>query len=346
MTETATLADVARLAGVSLATASRALNGAPGRTVRADLKERVERAASDLRYSPNAQAQAIARGTSSTVGLIVHDIADPYFSTIAAGVIRAAELHGLIVNIASTESDPTDELRHLKTLRQQRARGVLLAGSRTTDSALGKALRDEIRDAARSGMGAACIGQGLSGVNTLSIRNREASAALAIELHDLGYRRFAILAGPRGLVTARDRTEGFADALAKLGSPVDPKHVIPTQFTRDGGYAGTAELLRTMPDDVELIFAVNDVMAVGAMAALRDHGVPIPERMAVAGFDDIATLRDIVPALTTVRIPLQDIGSQALELALSQPNAGNGAGTTIKVDGEVVLRETTPGVRR
>jgi LacI family transcriptional regulator len=128
-----TLADVARAAGVSPATASRALNGSPGRTVRADLAERVAAAAASLGYSVNAHAQAMARGTTTTVGLIVHDIADPYAAAIASGVMAAATDRGLIVTIASTASDPALELAHLRALQQQRARAVILAGSRFTD---------------------------------------------------------------------------------------------------------------------------------------------------------------------------------------------------------------------
>ncbi|HSS59166.1 MAG TPA: LacI family DNA-binding transcriptional regulator, partial [Solirubrobacteraceae bacterium] len=113
----ATLADVARRAGVSLATASRALNGSVGRQVGAALRDRVRQAAVELDYSPNAQAQAMARGTTATLGLVVHDVADPYFSTIASGVIEAAAERGLLVTVASTQRDPGAELRHVELLR-------------------------------------------------------------------------------------------------------------------------------------------------------------------------------------------------------------------------------------
>lgn len=129
MAELVTLADVARAAGVSLATASRALSGAAGRTVRADLKAKVLQAAADLNYSPNANAQAMVRGTTTTVGLIVHDIADPFAAAVASGVMAVAAERDLIVTIASTMWDPDTEIRHVEALRRQRARAVILAGS-------------------------------------------------------------------------------------------------------------------------------------------------------------------------------------------------------------------------
>jgi LacI family transcriptional regulator len=128
-----TLADVARWAGVSLATASRALHGGAGRTVGPDLRARVRAAAAELNYSPNANARAIVRGTTTTVGLIVHDIADPSAAALASGVMAAATERDLIVTIASTLSDPFVEIRHVEALRRQRARAVILAGSRFND---------------------------------------------------------------------------------------------------------------------------------------------------------------------------------------------------------------------
>src|SRR5450432_725714 len=128
-----TLAHVAGAAGVSIATASRVLNGSSGRTVRGDLQERVMAVAADLGYTANAHAQAMARGTSQIIGLIVNDISDPYFSTIAAGVMRVAEGRGIVV-LGSTRNQPSQELDYVTMLRVQRAKAVVIVGSRTTDA--------------------------------------------------------------------------------------------------------------------------------------------------------------------------------------------------------------------
>lgn len=335
-----TLQDVAHAAGVSVATASRALNGST-RRVRGDLRERVLAAADSLDYSANAQAQAMARGRTNVVGLVVHDIADPYFSTIAASVMSAADKHRLLVTIASTGRRPERELEYVAALRGQRARAVILAGSRTDDSTHLQRLRAELATFEGAGGRVALISQNRLPVDTVLVENRAGARNLATELVGLGYRRFAVLAGPRWLLTARDRSSGFREGLARSGVAVSPADIIHEEFTRDGGYAAMSSLLDRGPD-ATCVFAVNDVMAVGAMAALRDRGLRMPRDMAVAGFDDIWTLRDVTPALTTVRLPLDTVGDVALELVtLAQADRPR----LRRIKGEVVLRASTPRLR-
>jgi LacI family transcriptional regulator len=331
-----TLSQVAREAGVSLATASRAFNGSANRTVREDLRERVMAAAERLRYVPDANAQAMARGRTSSLGLIVHDIADPYFSSIAAGVTIAADRADLAVTLANTQQDPSREARFVEVLTSQRARAIVIAGGRRDDVS-DEQLTRALEGFRRAGGSLALIGQTLPGVNTVLIENRKGSAALARVVHALGYRRFGVLAGPANYLTARHRRAGFVDELEKLGCAVRPDAIITSGFTREGGYEGMQTLLRDGPS-VEIVFAVNDVMAVGAMAAAREAGVRVPEDIAVAGFDDIVTLRDVTPALTTVRVPLVEIGIAATELAIAAPSDEP---QLIHMFGTVILREST-----
>lgn len=331
-----TLSQVAREAGVSLATASRAFNGSANRTVREDLRERVMAAAERLRYVPDANAQAMARGRTSSLGLIVHDIADPYFSSIAAGVTIAADRADLAVTLASTQNDPSREARFVEILTGQRARAIVIAGGRRDDVS-DEQLTRALEGFRRAGGSLALIGQTLPGVNTVVIENLKGSAALARVVHALGYRRFGVLAGPANYLTARHRRAGFVDELEKLGCAVRPDAIITSGFTREGGYEGMQTLLRDGPS-LEIVFAVNDVMAVGAMAAAREAGVRVPEDIAVAGFDDIVTLRDVTPALTTVRVPLVEIGIAATELATAAPSDEP---QLIHMFGTVILREST-----
>ncbi|KRF26519.1 LacI family DNA-binding transcriptional regulator [Phycicoccus sp. Soil803] len=330
-----TLMDVAHEAGVSLATASRAFNGST-RNVRADLKERVLAAALKLNYSANAPAQAMARGTTNVVGLIVHDIADPYFSSIAAGVMEAADEHHLLVTVGSTMRRPERELDYLGTLRGQRSRAIILAGSRVDDPALNARLLTEVEAFQRSGGHVVVISQAKLPVDTVIVENRKGARQLAQSLVGLGYKKFAILAGPRGLLTARDRCQGFRDGLAKAGLPAPV--VVPGAFTRDGGYGAMQELLE-IGATVECVFAVNDVMAMGAMAACRENGLRLPDDLAMAGFDDIATLRDVDPSLTTVRLPLEQLGQAALDLIVTIDGPRP---RQTRVAGQVVIRASTP----
>src|SRR5690625_2633599 len=179
MAGTATLADVARAAGVFLATASRAINGSSTRTVRPELQERVLVAAAELNYLPNANAQAMARGRTTALGLIVHDIADPYFSAIAAGVSTAAEEADLLVTLGNTQHDPQRELALADVLHRQRARAIVIAGGRHDDEQMHARLGAAL-EAYRSGGGSvAMISQPLSGIDTVAIDNATGASELA-----------------------------------------------------------------------------------------------------------------------------------------------------------------------
>jgi LacI family transcriptional regulator len=337
MARVVTLGEVARAAGVSLATASRALNGST-RRVNAGLAERVLATAAQLGYVPNVNAQAVARGSSNVVGLILHDIADPYFGAIASGVTATAERHGLMVMLCSTNRQPDREFAYVNMLHAQRVRALILAGSRTTDKRRTEQLGRELESYAAGGGRVAAISQPRLPVDTVAAENRAGSRDLAIALAAQGHRDFAVLTGPRTLVTANDRLAGFRAGLASAGIELVDAHVITAAFTRDGGYAAATEMLAQHMRPT-CVFAVTDIMAVGAMAAFRDAGVVVPEQISVAGFDDIETLRDLSPSLTTVRLPLVRMGEQACELALTG-KAGDPL-RIVRAAGEVVLREST-----
>lgn len=322
-----TLSDVAARAGVSLATASRALNGSV-RRVKPDLYERVIATAKELGYSANVQAQAVARGRSATVALVVGDITDPYFAEISAGVMRVAADRGLIVSIASTGSYGSSqgsarEDDVLVMLRGQRPRAVVFAGTRVVGVPTVVSALESV----------AVIGEGAPGLRTVHVDNRGGASRLASALTEHGYRDFTILAGPHNFVTVRDRVDGFCDVAPGA-------RVITTEFSREGGYRAMAEFLSTNPPP-ECVFAVTDVMALGAIEALREMGCVPGADVGVAGFGDIPVVTDITPALTSVALPLDAIGGQALELALAE-------GEEVEVDlipAAVRLRASTPGVR-
>lgn len=331
------LSEVARHARVSLATASRVVNGSE-RMVSEPLRERVLRSAEQLGYRANAHAQAIARGASNIVGLIVHDVGDPYFSTIASGIMDQAEARGLVVLLAATKRDPDRETEYVATLRSQRARAVIIVGSRTTVAHQNEHLAKGIEEFVAGGGRGACISQDRLRTHTVLPQNRSGAGKLSRELYALGHRRFVVLAGPSQLLTAKDRWQGFRDGLVKEGVPKEAIRIIHGAFTRDGGYAGAQELADE-GIDASCLFAVNDVMAVGAMAAFRDAGIRVPTDVSVAGFDDIETLRDLSPSLTTVRLPLRYMGEMAVRLALD--SAVDTTPQLVRVTGEVILREST-----
>ncbi|PWD51871.1 LacI family transcriptional regulator [Serinibacter arcticus] len=334
-----TLSDVAREAGVSLATASRAINGSADRSVRPELVERVTAAAARLRYSPDATAQAMARGRTTTLGLLVHDIADPYFSAIAAAVVASAETAGLQVSLATTQNDPAREVQLVDLMRRQRARAVVIAGGRSAGSST-EDLAGQLAALRAQGVGVAAIGQPVPGVPSVAVDNLGGSASLARALLALGYRTFALLTGPRQRTTAQERCRGFSDALGAGGGVVIARSETP--FTWEGGHAG---MLRLIDDGslhgVDAVVATNDVMALGALAAARERGLRVPEDVALTGFGGISTLRDVVPALTTVAVPMGELGERAVRLALTAE------GDVVESVGcDVVVRASTPDLRR
>lgn len=327
-----TLTDVARQAGVSLATASRVLNGS-ARTPAAEIAERVRAAAKELGYVPNAQAQALARSTTGLIGLVVHDIADPYFSSIAKGVQRrASEEHRQLLLAAA---GPAEEAAAVGAFIAQRTGAIIMSGSRSQQ--LDPELVAELTRYQANGGRVVTIGQWwLDGAGAVTIDNHNAGLELTEALITSGADRLAFLGGPDDNVSAADRRDGFGLALTRAG--LDAVSIMENEFSTQGGYeAATAMVAELGLDGVRglTVIAANDVMALGAIAAFRDAGLTVPVDLRVAGFADIPIARDYSPRLTTMRLPLERIGELAAELALEAS-----APRTIRVVGEIIRRES------
>ncbi|MFF5794384.1 LacI family DNA-binding transcriptional regulator [Paeniglutamicibacter sp. NPDC012692] len=339
-----TLAEVAKLAGVSQATASRVLNGS-ARKPAAGIAERVRDAAASLGYVANAQAQALAKSSTGLIGLIVHDIADPYFSAIARGVQAAARQEHRMVLLATTDGTPASEKDAVMAFAGRRAESIILAGSRSTrpeDADANAELAIELDRYCRNGGRVGTLGQPVAGTvetegfRTVAIPNEALSRELALALALDHAGPFAIVSGPEGLATSDERIRGFQRGLADAGRPA--ADVVHTDFNRNGGFdAGHRIAGRLVAEGAPrpCIFACNDVMAIGVAAAFREHGLEVPRDAALAGFDDIEWLRDFQPALSTVGLPLEELGRLAT-LAAITGEAGPSA-----VEGAVVLRHST-----
>ncbi|QKJ20595.1 LacI family DNA-binding transcriptional regulator [Microbacterium hominis] len=330
----ATLHDVAREAGVSLATASRVLNGST-RKVAESYRERVQAAADKLGYTANLSAQATARGTAAIVALLVADIADPYFGQLASGVARGADEAGLVVTIAITERDPQREVRLVRALRGQRPRGLILAASRTDENdAAG--LAPELEAFAANGGRVVALGRVAGDIRSVPLDNHAGAAALGARLAGLGYRDAVIVGAAEGIRTSDDRIAGFAAGFGGGGGTV--REIVRGGFTRDAGYETGVRLLEDGLAEGTLVFGISDVVAIGIMSAVRDAGRSIGDDIAVAGFDDIATGRDIRPGLTTVRVPLEELGHRALRAVVDEDWDADQAPLPL----EVIVRGSTP----
>ncbi|MEU6678425.1 LacI family DNA-binding transcriptional regulator [Streptomyces sp. NPDC046925] len=349
---TVTLSDVAARAQVSPATVSRVLNG--NYPVAAATRERVLKAVDDLDYVLNGPASSLAAATSDLVGILVNDIADPFFG-IMAGAVQS-EIGGpggraggeRMAVVCNTGGSPERELTYLTLLQRQRAAALVLTGGALEDPAHAAAMSAKLARLADAGTRIVLCGRppledSEAAVATLTFDNRSGGRRLTEHLLALGHRRIGYVAGPVERTTTRHRLEGHRDALAASGAGAtgggdQDELTVHGPYTRASGYDATLELLRRAPD-LTAIVAANDTVALGAAAALRDRGLRIPEDISVAGFDDLPFSVDAVPALTTVRLPLYEAGARAGRLATGAEEAPPGGVATIAA--ELMVRGST-----
>lgn len=336
----ATLTDVAKRADVSLATASRVLSRS-SYGVADGLRERVLAAAAELSYVPNAHARALANNSTSTIGVITGDMSDPYFSEIVRGIQRVAGETGRLVTICNTYRDPSRELSYVELLHAQRVEAIVLAGSGLDERDHNRKMAVRLGAFVGSGGRVSLIGRHhLAGDNVLP-DNFGGARALGEALLGLGHRRFGVISGPSLLTSTHDRMAGFRAALAKAGVDLFPEYVVESDLSRDGGMRAALELLDLEPHPTA-IFAMNDQLAMGALAAFRERSVAVPDRVSLAGFDDIPVTRDLTPQLSTVHLPLVEMGERAMRMALAP------SGSELRVEhlaAEVLLRASTAPVR-
>ncbi|NJQ02563.1 LacI family DNA-binding transcriptional regulator [Streptomyces zingiberis] len=354
-----TLADVAAHAQVSSATVSRVLSG--NYPVSEATRARVLRAVGELDYVVNGPASALAAATSDLVGILVNDIADPFFG-IMAGAVQSeiAELHGTGAKLAvvcNTGGSPERELTYLTLLQRQRAAAVVVTGGAAEGADHAAAVAAKLGRLTDAGTRVVLCGRpplpprgdGEPAVTTLAFDNRGGARRLTEHLLTLGHRRIGYVTGPPDRTTTRHRLEGHRAALAAAGVPgagapaaagtsAAERLTVHGRFDRASGYDATLELLRREPE-LTAVVAANDTIALGACAALRDQGLRIPADVSVAGFDDLPFSADAVPALTTVRLPLHEAGARAGRLATNREPAPPGGVATIRA--ELMVRAST-----
>jgi LacI family transcriptional regulator len=307
------LVDVAERAGVSLATASRALAGRDG--VSEEVANRIRQISRELGYVANPYARTLAGGASSTVGLVVHQVDDPYFSEIAGGVIQVADEQSLLVQICHSGRDPDRELRQIRNLIAQRVGIIIVAGSGYNDQRIEAEAKADLSAFQSLGGRVAVIGRHSLGVDAVLPDNEAGGRALGDHLVALGHRRIAVAAGTPALTTVADRLAGVAAGLHAHGLSLQDLPVVHTDFTRDGGRDAADQIMEEHPDTTAIV-ALNDAMAMGVLSALRSRRIAVPDQVSVVGFDDVSVAADLAPSLTTVRLPMTDMGRMALDLAL------------------------------
>lgn len=335
-----TIVDVARLAGVSVATVSRAMAG--NYPVAAATRTRIEAAIADLGFVANANARALTGAAPRPVALVVTELSEPYFARIARGVELEASARGRLCLLASTQGSPDRELDIVRQMSQHRAEVVVLAGAVVADRAHQDALAAAARMLHDNGGNLVLLGRpGLSGVPEVGFDAEQAARLTTGHLLDLGHRRLVHLGGPQDYPTTTLRLHGFRAAFVERG--LDPSGC-PSRFGMfgvDQGRTAITELLDA-GEDFSGVFCANDAIAQGAMEVLLSRGRRIPDDVSVTGFDDIPLAAVLRPALTTARLPLVEMARRAVTVGLGEPAGDPG---TRLLPAELVVRESTGPAR-
>lgn len=343
-----TVTDVARLAGVSVATAARAL-GDYG-SVSARTRERVQSAAAELGYSPNMLAKGLITKTTRTIGVIVADIENPFFLRALRGITSRLNDHGYDVLLANTDEDAAHEQRALQVMASRRVDGIILTPTEEGESPM-------IEQLIKRQFPIVLLDRRLRGVKTdfVGIRNRSAARHATEYLLDQGHRRIALVsgAGPehaealhspdpdrvRGVTatTLGARTAGYREALAEAGIDYRIDYVTVNGFRREDAIAATNALL-DHPEPPTALIALDSVLSLGVMQALHHRGVACPDAVSVIGFDDAEWTEVINPPLTVMSQPGHDIGRRVAERLVARLNGGAPEPESIRLAATLIPR--------
>lgn len=307
----ATMKDVARRAGVSPATVSNVINQKGN--VSPGLVESVNRAVEELGYRPNALARGLRVSRTYTVGLLISDMLNPYFSEIAAGVERVCSRRGYTVLLCTTNDSEKTEAKHVEVLRDRQADGIIVASTGTGNPAVERLVSEDFP--------LVLINRRLEGIQVDCVASDNIGGAVQVMdyLISLGHRRIAFVAGSRDSLPSRERLEGYLLGLSKAGIPADNRLIRYGHLKYSGGYEAARHILQ-LPERPTATFASNDMMAIGVMDAIIEAGLSIPEDMSLVGFDDtrISSLKRI--SLTTVRQSYLELGEIATKMLLDKLN--------------------------
>ncbi|MFD7393343.1 LacI family DNA-binding transcriptional regulator [Streptomyces sp. NPDC059852] len=310
----ATMADVARSAGVSVATVSHVVNGT--RPVLPHTRRAVLDAMDELGYTPNTLARSLVTSRTRSIGLAVSAISNPYFTEILQGVEAAALEHGYGLLLADPHDDPHHERKVVQLLHERRVDGMIVAPSpdpRELLAYLGRhkvpaVLLDRVVDLPADGS-LVC--------DQICAESAAPMARLVTHLAGLGHRRIGMVAGLPGLSTTVERLAGYRDGLASFGLAYDEGLVVHGDSASRGAEQATAALLALASPPTALVTA-NNAMTIGALRALRDHGLSVPGDIALCCFDDFAWADLFSPRLTAIAQPSRDIGAEAVRVLLDR----------------------------
>ena len=329
-----TLEDIGELAGVSRSTVSRVVNDHPN--VSDDVRERVLEVIQTTGYHPNVAARTLASQHSWMIGLVLpHSVsaffADPYFPRLAQGIAQACNQYEYTLGLFLVGSKEDEEKIYPRISRKGFLDGILIQAGQ-----IGDQLIDRLID---TSLPLVVVGRPFQteNVSFIDIDNNVSAYNAVSHLIRLGRKRIGTIAGLPGSTVSIDRKDGYLKALAERGRSVDESLIVDSDFTEAGGYFAMQQILHAQPD---AIFAASDLMAIGAMRAVRDAGLKIPQDIAFVGFDDIPPATQHDPQLTTVRQPIIQFGINAVEILIDIIDNGTKPTRRIILDTELVIRDS------
>jgi len=323
--------DLARLAFVSHSTVSRALRGSP--LVNSETAAQIRKIAEEAGYRASAVARSLVLGRSSTVGVVVTNIADPFVAGVVGGIESMAEERGYSVFLANSNAEPEREVRVVHSFEERRVDGIIVTSSRVGARYLPLMEKMRIPVVLLNNQHASEF------AHSVVIDNVEASRAVTRHLLELGHRRIAYLGDRFGYQSDTERFAGYRHAVEEAGLEFAPELVVHGDGRPEGGEQAVTELL-ALAAPPTAVFCYNDMSAVGVMRQVHARGLGIPADFSVAGFDDLYLSQYLQPPLTTVRQPMHQMGRMAMETLLRIMN-GEECTQIQRVAGEVIVREST-----
>lgn len=326
-----TLSELAKAAGVSVSTVSRALNDS-AHPVNEETRQHIQNLAKQLGYRPNMVARSLKTDRTFTIGIIVDNIVSPFSPTIIRGIQDHLKIHNYFSVIINADWDPEAETEAIHQLISRSIDGIVFVESwlRGANPTLDLANKPYV-----------FVHRLFSGVfgNSVLVDERY-GARLAVEhLARLGHRRIAFINGPQGWDASADRLVGYQDALARLGVPFDPALVAEGTWEVQSGYPAAKKFL-ALPERPTAIFAANDLMALGAIYAIQESGLRVPEDIALVGYDDREIASISRPTITTVSLPCYEMGQTSAQLLLKRLDNPTETEEPIRVRGKLIIRES------
>ena len=327
-----TIKDVAKAANVSITTVSRVINNNHD-AVNRETGERVRTIIRELQFVPNAMARGLHSTSTKTIGLVIQDIANPYYPGIVQGVENAAQKRGYSLFLANVQRSHTRTRQYFEIMREKRVDGMILVG--------GGIVRDADRENLFGADDLRTVVVGKPAIDCVSVQIDNVAAAREACLHliAMGHRRVGMITGSAYSNSAQDREAGYVEAMEQAGLPREKAWGARGNFTYEGGHSAAEKMIGGGDRGVTAVFAHNDLMAIGAVNCFQERGIKVPGDVSVVGFDGIQLSSYFSPALTTVRVPFADMGKMAMD-CLAALLLGRRVEKTVFLPAGLVERET------